>query len=271
MDGLGLGFFLFAAFIGGVASGVAGFAFGFIVSGVWLHFITPVQTTLLIVGYGLCTQSYGVWKVRHSLKWRNVAPFIVAGTISIPIGTLLLTRLDPAYMRIGIGGLLLVYGAYGLAKPAFKPVQAGLATDSVVGFANGLLCGLTGLPGFIITVWCQMRGWTKDAQRAVFQPVILASMTVTAAVLGISGAVTVPTIELFATGLPAVLGGLWLGFRLYGRLDEAAFRKLILVLLLVSGAALIAAQASIAPCSPCDAAASSSRRIKSRSPTGTRA
>jgi hypothetical protein len=36
---------------------------------------------------------------------------------------------------------------------------------------------------------------------------------------------------------------LWLGFRLYGKLDDAAFRKLILVLLLVSGLALIAAQA----------------------------
>jgi uncharacterized membrane protein YfcA len=42
--------------------------------------------------------------------------------------------------------------------------------------------------------------------------------------------------------LPALLAGLWLGFRLYGKLDEAAFRKVILVLLLVSGLALIAAQ-----------------------------
>jgi hypothetical protein len=38
--------------------------------------------------------------------------------------------------------------------------------------------------------------------------------------------------------LPTLAGGLWLGLRLYGRLDEQAFRKLILVLLLVSGASL---------------------------------
>jgi hypothetical protein len=35
---------------------------------------------------------------------------------------------------------------------------------------------------------------------------------------------------------------LWLGFKLYGKLDDAAFRKLVLLLLLVSGVALIAAQ-----------------------------
>ena len=40
------------------------------------------------------------------------------------------------------------------------------------------------------------------------------------------------------SGLPALACGLWLGLRLYGRLDEQAFRKLILILLLVSGASL---------------------------------
>ena len=34
--------------------------------------------------------------------------------------------------------------------------------------------------------------------------------------------------------------GLWLGFTLYGKLDEAAFRRLILVLLLLAGLGLIA-------------------------------
>jgi uncharacterized membrane protein YfcA len=38
--------------------------------------------------------------------------------------------------------------------------------------------------------------------------------------------------------LPALLAGTWLGVKLYGRLDGAAFRKIVLVLLL-SGAALI--------------------------------
>jgi uncharacterized membrane protein YfcA len=37
-----------------------------------------------------------------------------------------------------------------------------------------------------------------------------------------------------------LLAGTWLGLRLYGHLDEAGFRKLVLVLLLVSGLALIA-------------------------------
>jgi hypothetical protein len=50
-----------------------------------------------------------------------------------------------------------------------------------------------------------------------------------------------PKARLYVLGLPALLAGLWLGFRLYGRLDDAAFRKLILWLLLASGLALIVA------------------------------
>jgi uncharacterized protein len=78
MDGTVLVLFLFAAFAGGFASGLAGFAMGFVVSGIWLHFLTPVQTTALIVGYGLLTQGYGVWKLRQALAWKNIAPFILS-------------------------------------------------------------------------------------------------------------------------------------------------------------------------------------------------
>ena len=116
MDGIGLGLFLVAAFLGGFASGLAGFAMGFVVSGIWLHIITPVQTTALIVGYGLWTQGYGVWKLRRSLNWRSLAPFIIGGAIGVPIGTMLLTTINPAHMRTGVGVLLVFFSIYGLAQ-----------------------------------------------------------------------------------------------------------------------------------------------------------
>jgi uncharacterized membrane protein YfcA len=239
MDGVVLGLFLLAAFIGGFASGLAGFAMGFIVSGIWLHILTPIQTTTLIVGYGLLTQGYGVWKLRRALIWRNIAPFIIGGAIGVPIGTMLLTYINPAYLRSGVGGLLVIYGSYGLAQPKLKPVPAGAAADAGIGFMNGMLAGLTGLPGFIITIWCQLRGWTKDVQRAVFQPVMLAAIVMNVISLGMVGAITADTLQLYLLGLPAMVAGLWLGFKLYGKLDDAAFRKVILVLLLIAGLGLM--------------------------------
>jgi uncharacterized protein len=239
MDGFVLALFLVAAFVGGFASGLAGFAMGFVVSGIWLHILTPVQTTALVVGYGLLTQGYGVWKLRHALAWKNIAPFIAGGIVGVPIGTLLLTYINPAYLRSGVGVLLIIYGIYGLAQPKLKPVPSNVPTDIGIGFVNGIVAGMTGLPGFIITIWCQLRGWTKDFQRSVFQPVLLAAIVANVISLAVAGVITADVLRLYALGLPAMVAGLWVGFKLYGKLDDAAFRKVILVLLLLAGLGLI--------------------------------
>src|SRR5882762_2820479 len=130
LDGTALGFFLLAAFVGGFASGLAGFAMGFVVSGIWLHILTPLQTTTLVVGYGLLTQTYGVWKLRRALNWKTLAPFLIGGVIGVPIGTALLTYVDSAYLRGGVGLLLVIYGAYGLTQPKLKAVADNISADA---------------------------------------------------------------------------------------------------------------------------------------------
>ncbi|MGE0564869.1 MAG: sulfite exporter TauE/SafE family protein, partial [Pseudolabrys sp.] len=223
----------------GAVSGLAGFAFGLVVSGIWLHVVTPVEFAVLIVLSGLITQGYGIWKVRHSLEWRKVAPFVIGGAVGVPAGTALLAYSDPAALRIGIGVLLILYSLYNLTRPAVAPVRAGLPADLGIGVANGMLGGLTGLGGVIVTVWCQVRGGPKDAQRAIYQPVLFATFVMTTISLSFAGAVTMATMKLFLFSLPALIAGLWIGVRLYGKLDDAAFRKVVLTLLLVSGAILV--------------------------------
>jgi hypothetical protein len=238
MDALVLGFYLVATFVGGLTSGFAGFAFGLIVSGVWLHFLSPLQTAILTASYGLFSQGYGVWKLRRSLNLRLAAPFIIGSAIGVPIGTLLLTTIDPASLRVTIGVLLVVYGIYGLARPTFI-VRSVPPADIGIGVLNGILGGLTGLAGIVVTVWCQFQGWPKDKQRTVFQPVLFFALTMSAISLSIGGGVSADSIRLFLYGLPFLFAGLWCGFKLYGKANEAMFRKAILVLLLLSGAALI--------------------------------
>jgi hypothetical protein len=57
--------------------------------------------------------------------------------------------------------------------------------------------------------------------------------------LGIGGAIARDTLWFFIIGFPVLLAGTWLGLKLYGHLDEASFRKVVLVLLFVSGIALV--------------------------------
>jgi uncharacterized membrane protein YfcA len=242
MDGLPLELpiFLIATFAGAVVAGLSGFAFGLVAASIWLYILSPLQSATLIIAFGLIVQGYSVWKLRHALDWKKLWPFIIGAAVGVPAGVAVLTWANPAYVRIGVGVFLILYSLYAWFRPALKPVTSGgAAADASIGFLNGVLGGMTGLAGILVTIWSGLRGWPKDQQRAVFQPVAVAIFLMSAIWLGARGAVTSDTIKLFVIGLPVLIAGTWLGLKLYGRLDEATFRKVVLVLLFASGVGLI--------------------------------
>ena len=193
MDGLPLEFpiFLFATFAGAFVAGLSGFAFGLIAASLWLYILTPLQSATLIVAFGLIVQGYSVWKLRRALDWRKLWPFVVGAAIGVPVGVTLLTWSDPRSVRTAVGIFLVLYSAYAFFRPSLKLAETdGAAVDGVVGFLNGILGGLTGLAGILVTIWCGLRGWPKDVQRATFQPVAVAVFLMTAIWLGVKGTVT---------------------------------------------------------------------------------
>jgi uncharacterized membrane protein YfcA len=239
LSAIDLTIFFAATFLAAIVAGVAGFAFGLIAAAARLHVLTPLQTATLIVAFGLIVQGIAVWKLRASLEWRRLWPFLAGAVIGVPAGVMILGRADPGLMRQAVGILLIVYSIYGLIRPSVKPIRVGgQAVDAGIGVLNGILGGASGLAGILVTIWCGFRGWPKSDQRAVFQPVSVAVFALSAIWLGAGGAIDRTTIWLSVLGLPVLLAGTWLGLQLYGRLDEAEFRKLVLVLLMASGVAL---------------------------------
>src|SRR5215467_12798785 len=234
-----LAFFLLATFAAALVAGLAGFAFGLVAAAVWLHILTPVQTATLIIAFGLIVQGVAVWKLRRALQWRRLWPFLLGGLLGVPLGVAVLGFANPDYIRAGVGVLLIAYSIHGLPQRTMKPIVAGAPADAGVGLLNGILGGATGLAGIIVTIWCGLRGWPKDVQRTVFQPVGVSVFATSALWLGASGAVGFDTLRLFVIGLPILLAGTWLGLKLYGRVDDAGFRKIVFTLLLVSGVALM--------------------------------
>jgi uncharacterized protein len=242
MDGspLELPIFLLATFAGALVAGLSGFAFGVVAASIWLYILNPLQTATLIIAFGLIVQGYSVWKLHRALDWKKLWPFLAGAAFGVPVGVSILTWANPAHVRVGVGALLVLYSLYALFRPTINPVTAGGAVaDTGVGFLNGVAGGITGLAGILVTIWCGLRRWPKDVQRAVFQPVAVATFVMSALWIGAKGAITVDTIKLFLIGLPALFAGTWLGLKLFGRLNEDAFRKVVLVLVLASGAMLI--------------------------------
>jgi uncharacterized protein len=231
--------FLVGTFVAAFVTGVAGFAFGLVAAAIWLYALAPTQATALIVGYGLLVQGYAVWKLRHKINFARLIPIIVGSAIGVPFGVLLLTWVPPWQLRIAIGAILILFSLYNLLRPSLPKINHGGAlADGAAGFVNGVIGGATGLAGIAIVIWSNLRGWKGDEQRAAFQPTGVATFLMTMLALGGTGAISAETIKLFFFGLPVLALGTWAGWSVYGKLDEAKFRRAVLVLLLASGIAL---------------------------------
>lgn len=232
--------FLFGTFIAALVTGIAGFAFGLIAAAIWLYALTPVQTAALIVSYGLLVQGYGVWKLRYSLEIGRLLPLIVGSAIGVPFGILILWWIPSVYLRTAVGGLLILFSLYNLFRPALPSMKlSGRSGDAAAGFINGVVGGSTGLAGIVVVIWSSLRGWKRDEQRAAFQPTGVATFLFTLVALGGTRSIDIVTLKLFGWGLPALVIGTLAGWQLYGRLDEAKFRTVVLALLMISGIGLI--------------------------------
>ena len=127
--------------------------------------------------------------------------------LGIPLGAEILRWASPSLMRSLVGLALVLFSIYGLVRPKLISVNGSNIADGLVGVASGVMGGSTRLAGIPVIVWSTLRGWSKDEQRAVFQPVVVAIFAMTLVWLGGSGMITSDTVRLFLLGLPAVLLG----------------------------------------------------------------
>src|SRR6185295_100722 len=72
-----IGLVVLGGFLGGMASGAAGFAYGVVATSIWLHAISPIHAALLVVSGGLINQTGLVWTMRRTLEFGRLWPFLI--------------------------------------------------------------------------------------------------------------------------------------------------------------------------------------------------
>lgn len=234
-----LGILWLGAFVGGIAAGGTGFAFGLAASSIWLHRIDPLQSGILIAGCGLLLHLTTIWQQRQHVELARIWPFVAGGVIGVPIGVHFLAYTDAGILKIVLGIFLVVFGAYALLAPKLAWITGGgRPADMTIGFVGGILGGLGGYSGVLPTIWTQLRGWPKEMARAVYQPYVIVMQVMTfAGILWIAFARA--NLMLLVVILPPLLLGTWIGWKLYGKLDDRRFRQALALLLIASGLTLV--------------------------------
>ena len=229
------------AAIAGFVQGLSGFGFGLTAMALWAWTLDPKLAAALSLSGSLTGQLIAAFTVRRGWDFRRLAPFVLGGVVGLPLGIWLLPRLDVPLFKATLGGILVVLCPLMFFAAKLPRIHhGGRAADALAGAAGGVMGGLGGFTGVVPTLWCTLRGWQKDEQRAIIQNFNLTTQVVAfAAYLG-AGLIDASTLPFIGVVAAAVLVPVLLGAKLYIGISEAAFRQIVLGLLTASGVALLA-------------------------------
>ena len=231
---------LLGAAAGGLVQGLSGFAFGLIAMAFWAWAVPPQLAGPMVVFGWLVGQLLGLRTVRGHVQWRRVAPFIIGGFLGVPLGAARLPHIDQTVFKLLVGALLTAWSAAMLLiRELPRLVAGGRLADGAAGLVGGAMGGIAGLTGPAPILWCTLRGWDRDVQRAIFQTFNIAMHTLTMTIYVGFGLITGEALRLFALIAPTLFIPTLIGARLYRHLSVFAFRRLVLLLLLLSGVMLL--------------------------------
>lgn len=222
-----------------VIFGITGFGTALIAAPVLAH-VMPVSTIVPLLALLDCLGAVinGVCLGEHVAR-RELAllvPLMVVGSLA---GAFLLLVLPPRPMMLALGGFVVCYALYGLWVP---PLRAHLAQGwvAVFGLIGGVFSAMFGSGGFIYAMYLSRRLEDRDAIRAT-QSVLIALATFTRAVIfalaGVYADWRLPALALLL--VPGMLIGLWAGHHITLRLSRERFLRLLYLVLIASGLALL--------------------------------
>jgi uncharacterized protein len=121
-----------------------------------------------------------------------------------------------------------------------RPIANEKVASLPVGLASGILGGSTSMSGPPVVLFFSNQGVDKQGFRANLNLYFTLLTLSTLPSQLVAGLLTRPVLTYTAWFLPVLLAGTLLGVRLAHRVDEAAFRRLTLIVVIATGLSAIA-------------------------------
>jgi uncharacterized membrane protein YfcA len=256
-----------AAVVGASVQSATGFGFALVLSPALFAVVEPVEavTTLLTLGFALNVLVLFEGGRPEHVDWRALAPVLIAAAPGLGAGLAALTLLSKEALQVAVG--LAVIGAAGWqlrdrAREARRSAARGPANGApcgasrtsspgrapplpaaawAVGFASGALTTSISVSGPPVVLWLEARGVSPAEFRASLAASFLAlNLAGGALLLAAQGAGSLDAgLALPLLGL--VVAGYALGAVAFRHLDRKRFFVVALALVVVTGAASVAA------------------------------
>lgn len=196
--------------------------------------ISPVE---LLLGYP--TNAILAWKERKSIKWSVCIPLAALVIIGSIPGIIFLKNADTGMIKIIFGVVIVVIAIEMLLREyAKKKAKESKLVLGVIGILSGILCGLYGV-GALLGAYVNRVTENSSSFKANICVVFLAENTFRIIMYLIWGIITIDILKQAIALIPLMIVGLELGMRSGKVLDEKYVKKIVIIMLMISGVALI--------------------------------
>jgi len=177
-------------------------------------------------------------RYRQALNLRAIWRLVAALVLGVPLGILVLRRVEERFVLAILGAVIAGYALYALLSPRLPRLEHP-AWAYGFGFLSGVLGGAYNTSGPPVVIFGNCQRWPPSEFKGNLQGFFLVNDLLVIAGHALSQNLTPLVLRDYLIVLPALIVGLFVGGRLDRRLDPALFRKIVLVLLVVMGLRLL--------------------------------
>ena len=214
---------LFAA----VVNGGLGYGFSSITVPLALLFLTNRVLNPALVLIEVALNAYVLWVNRDALSviWKRMLPIVIGLLPGVILGTLIITKVSPAWLKL-VTYLLLLPLILLQAAGFRRPIKSEKAIGVPFGLGLGILYSLTTISGPPLALLLNNQGLDKREFRAALGFIRLAESSFTAIAYLTAGLITMQSNLLIPQILPSVLIGVPIGAALIRQMKVETFRRI---------------------------------------------
>jgi len=195
--------------------------------------ITPMELVL-----GFPCNIFMAWKDRKKIDLRRaltLAGMVMLG--SIP-GAFFLKSLDVKFLKIAFGILVVIIGIDMLLKGNKKAQKESKLLTTLLGLAAGILCGLFGV-GVLVAAYISRTSDNPDEFKGTVSMVFAVENIFRIVLYACTGILTGGILLSALKLVPFMAIGLAAGLVCSGKMKESIVKKIVVILLIIAGAALV--------------------------------
>ena len=220
--------------LGGVVLGTVSFGLGSVASPVLLILIGAKPTVVIVNTFVVIQLSLVLSRTWRHIDLSVTKGVIIGGIAAAPLGVFVLNVSDPGVLRIVIGAGIVVMGLLNLAEMRI-PIATFPGSGMAYGFVSCLTTTAISIGGPLGGIYAVAQRWPTPTIRAALATMFGISSLLAVVLFAFTGLYTRDTLINIGLLLPGLLVGFGIANLLVGRLNERAFRLVVIVLVLMGG------------------------------------